>query len=96
MVDGFFERWITGVYDTVDGQTGFLTGIQIRVDQASVFFTKGNARFDSIKSEIFDWEKIRKELAGMKYEGWATAEVKGGDRARLADIASQMNEVLQI
>ena len=47
-------------------------------------------------SGSIDWEKIRKELAGMKYEGWATAEVKGGDRARLADIASQMNEVLQI
>ena len=47
-------------------------------------------------SGSIDWEKVRKELAEIKYQGWATAEVRGGDRARLTDIASQMNEVLQI
>lgn len=41
-----------------------------------------------------DWQKVRKELADIDYQGWATAEVKGGDRARLTDIASQMNAVL--
>jgi L-ribulose-5-phosphate 3-epimerase len=43
-----------------------------------------------------DWKKVREELARIKYEGWATAEVKGGDRARLEEIATQMNDVLQI
>jgi len=43
-----------------------------------------------------DWAAVRKELAAIKYEGWATAEVRGGDRARLADIASQMDRALDL
>jgi L-ribulose-5-phosphate 3-epimerase len=47
-------------------------------------------------SGSIDWKKVRQELAGIKYNGWATAEVKGGDRSRLTEIASQMNDVLQL
>lgn len=43
-----------------------------------------------------DWAAVRKELAAIKYEGWATAEVRGGDRTRLADIATQMDRVLDL
>ncbi|MGI9467552.1 MAG: sugar phosphate isomerase/epimerase family protein [Rubripirellula sp.] len=47
-------------------------------------------------SGSIDWKQVRKALAKINYQGWATAEVKGGDRARLTDIASQINDVLQI
>ncbi len=40
--------------------------------------------------------KVRNELTKINYNGWATAEVRGGDRKRLADIAMQMNQVLDI
>jgi L-ribulose-5-phosphate 3-epimerase len=43
-----------------------------------------------------DWAAVRKELTAVKYEGWATAEVRGGDRARLAEIAAQMDRVLDL
>ena len=43
-----------------------------------------------------DWAKVRKELKAIKYQGWATAEVRGGDRKRLADVAEQMNRVLDL
>lgn len=43
-----------------------------------------------------DWEKVRAELMSIGYQGWATAEVKGGDRQRLSDIASQMDRVLDL
>jgi len=43
-----------------------------------------------------DWAKVRKELAAIGYQGWATAEVPGGDRQRLADIAKQMDDVLDL
>ena len=33
-------------------------------------------------------------LDDVGYRGWATAEVSGGDRARLADIARRMDDVL--
>jgi hexulose-6-phosphate isomerase len=47
-------------------------------------------------SGSIDWQQVRKELARIEYNGWATAEVKGGNQARLAEIALQMNDVLQL
>ena len=43
-----------------------------------------------------EWNKVRAELAKINYQGWATAEVKGGDKARLAEIAEQMDRVLSL
>ena len=43
-----------------------------------------------------DWAAVRRELKAIDYSGWATAEVGGGDRARLADIAARMDRVLDI
>ena len=42
-----------------------------------------------------DWGRVRNELRAIGFvDGWATAEVRGGDRARLADIVAQMDRVL--
>jgi L-ribulose-5-phosphate 3-epimerase len=41
-----------------------------------------------------DWARVRKELAAIGFHGWATAEVTGGDRQRLADVSQQMSKVL--
>ncbi|GMU94154.1 MAG: hypothetical protein AMXMBFR4_32120 [Candidatus Hydrogenedentota bacterium] len=43
-----------------------------------------------------DWVAVRKELAAIGYSGWATAEVNGGDKARLADLALRMKRVLDV
>ncbi|NQV26313.1 MAG: TIM barrel protein, partial [Rhodopirellula sp.] len=43
-----------------------------------------------------DWAAVRKSLAAIDYKGWATAEVRGGDRTRLAEIAAQMDQVLKL
>lgn len=43
-----------------------------------------------------EWDKVRKELLNIDYKGWATAEVPGGDRERLASIANQMDNVLDL
>lgn len=43
-----------------------------------------------------DWPAVRKALAEIGYSGWATAEVAGGDRARLADVAQRMGRVLDL
>ncbi len=42
-----------------------------------------------------DWPAVRKALADIGYtSGWATAEVPGGDRRRLSEIAKRMDKVL--
>jgi hexulose-6-phosphate isomerase len=43
-----------------------------------------------------EWDRVRQELEKIDYRGWATAEVNGGDRKRLAEISEQMDEVLQL
>jgi len=43
-----------------------------------------------------DWAAVRRELAAIGYTGWATAEVGGGGRERLADIAARMDRVLDL
>ncbi len=38
-----------------------------------------------------DWDAVRAALSDIGYEGWATAEVEGGDRKRLEEIARRMD-----
>lgn len=39
------------------------------------------------------WDRVMEALRDIGYEGWAAAEVGGGDEARLRDIASRMDRV---
>ncbi|WP_425397675.1 sugar phosphate isomerase/epimerase family protein [Aeoliella sp.] len=43
-----------------------------------------------------DWAAVRAALAETGFTGWCTAEVRGGGRERLADIAARMNRVLDL
>ena len=43
-----------------------------------------------------DWKRVREELTKIGYRGWATAEVSGGNRERLAEISRQMDKVLAL
>lgn len=42
------------------------------------------------------WDSVREWIETTRWSGWATAEVGGGDRTRLADIAARMDRVLGI
>jgi len=41
-----------------------------------------------------NWKRVREELAKIGFQIWATAEVRGGDRQRIAEISAQMDRVL--
>jgi hexulose-6-phosphate isomerase len=43
-----------------------------------------------------NWVSVREELNHVSFSGWATAEVAGGDRKRLAGIAGWMRDVLDL
>jgi len=43
-----------------------------------------------------DWKRVCEELRKIEYRGWATAEVRGGDRKRLAEISAEMDRVLSL
>lgn len=41
-----------------------------------------------------NWKRVREELKKIHFQSWATAEVPGGDRQKLAGISAQMDLVL--
>lgn len=41
-----------------------------------------------------DWPAVMKALDEIKYDGWMTAEVRGGDAERLREIAARMDRIL--
>ena len=41
-----------------------------------------------------NWAAVQRELRQLKFTGWATAEVKGGDAKRIHRMGAWMNEVL--
>lgn len=41
-----------------------------------------------------DWAAVRAALKKIGFRGWATAEVRGGDRERMRDISERMDKVL--
>lgn len=43
-----------------------------------------------------DWPRVCQQLKAIGFNSWATAEVRGGDQARLAEIAAQMDRVLKL
>ncbi len=43
-----------------------------------------------------DWLAVRRALRDIRFSGWATAEIAGGDRERIARVARQMDEVLDL
>ena len=53
-----------------------------------------SAGFCKIGDGAVDWPGVRQALAEIGYSGWCTAEVEGGDREALADIAARMDRVL--
>ena len=55
--------------------------------------TKANER-TLIGEGDADWPTVRTALAEIGYQGWAAAEVPGGDQDRLADVLRRMNDVL--
>jgi hexulose-6-phosphate isomerase len=43
-----------------------------------------------------NWPEVREALQEIKFSGWSTAEVAGGDRDRLSDIRARMDRVLEL
>ena len=40
-----------------------------------------------------DWPAVRAALAEVKYEGWVTAEISGGDAAYLKDVVARLDRI---
>ncbi len=57
-------------------------------------FKAGKSGWVDIGEGTEDWPEVLKALAEIKYTGWATAEVGGGDEKFLKSVADKMDKVL--
>ena len=61
--------------------------------------TKGKAEgwYKGFQVKLLDgecgWPEVIKELKKIGYEGWGTAEIPGGGKERLTEIADRMNRI---
>ena len=59
-------------------------------------FDRANGRFawKAIGEGDIDWPEVRKALAEIGYNGYATTEVEGGDAAYLKDVATRVDRFI--
>ncbi len=86
---GYPQHWIEVLGNRIDK-------IHIKEYSLKVAMRDGMGKgFDlPIGQGDINWARVREELKKIGFQGWATAEVSGGDRQKLADISSQMDRVL--
>jgi L-ribulose-5-phosphate 3-epimerase len=86
---GYPQHWIEVLGSRIEK-------IHIKEYNLKVAMREGMAKgFDfPIGQGDINWKLVREELKKIQFQGWATAEVPGGDLQKLADISAQMDRVL--
>lgn len=84
---GWPEQWLRILGDRV-----------VKVDVKDRSRERHSGRGQAVKVKLgegsCDWEAVRDALSDIGFSGWATAEVKGGERNRMKEISERMNQVL--
>lgn len=99
-VDSFKSPWVGMYYDIGNHWKYAHPGEWIRafghrcVKLDVKGFSRRTGKFVDITSPDDDlpWDQVRKALVDINYNGWATAEVGGGDVARLTIVRQQMQK----
>jgi hexulose-6-phosphate isomerase len=103
-VDSFQSPWVGMYYDIGNhwkyGQPGeWIRAFGHRCIKLDVKgLSRAQNKFVVITSRGDDlpWDQVRKALEDINYHGWATAEVKGGDVARLTTVRKQMQKAFGV
>lgn len=86
---GYPQHWIEVLGKRIDK-------IHIKEYSLKVAMKEGMGKGFDLPIGLGDinWARVREELKKIGFADWATAEVSGGDRQKLADISAQMDRVL--
>ena len=97
-VDSFNSPWVGMYYDIGNhwkyGQPGeWIRAFGHRCVKLDVKgFSRAEGKFTDIGEGDLPWDQVRKALDDINFTGWATAEVGGGDVARLTTVRKQMEK----
>jgi hexulose-6-phosphate isomerase len=101
-VDSFNSPWVGMYYDIGNhwkyGQPGeWIRAFGHRCVKLDVKgFSRAENKFTDIGEGDLPWDQVRAALDEIGFTGWATAEVGGGDLARLKLVREQMQRVLGV
>lgn len=59
-------------------------------------FSRANDEWKDITEDDLPWADVRRAIDEIGFDGWIAAEVRGGDQARLAKVARQIDLALNI
>jgi len=97
-VDSFNSPWVGMYYDVGNhwkyGQPAdWIRAFGHRCVKLDVKgFSRARNEWTEITEGDLPWDKVREALADIGFAGWATAEVGGGDLARLTRVREQMQK----
>jgi hexulose-6-phosphate isomerase len=97
-VDGFNSPWVGMYFDIGNHWKYGNPGEWIRqfgrrcVKLDVKGFSRAENQFTDITEGDLPWEDVRAGLKDINFTGWATAEVGGGDVARLTQVREQMQK----
>jgi hexulose-6-phosphate isomerase len=57
-------------------------------------FDVATKSFVPLREGSLDWPAVRQALAAVRYNGWLTAEVRGGDEAVLRGVSEAMDKII--
>ena len=98
-IDSFNSPWVGMYYDIGNhwkyGQPGdWIRAFGHRCFKLDVKgYSRANNGWADIGEGDLPWADVRKALDEIHFSGWATAEVGGGDLARLTKVRQQMEQV---
>ena len=88
---GWPEHWIAALGDRIK---------KLDLKEYSRDLQKSDGLYKGFGVDIgdgsIDWPAVVSALEDIDYRGWVTAEVPGGDLARLTDVAARMDRVLNL
>ena len=68
--------------------------VRVHIKDFKLDRPKGQFAWVNLGEGDLDWVETRKALAEVKYEGWVTTEINGGDAAYLKDVVARFDRFL--
>lgn len=98
-IDEFRSPWVGSYFDIGNHQkfgkpAEWIRQLGKRIVKLDVKDWGVTGGFGKIGQGDVDWPAVREALAAIRYTGWATAEVAGGDKARCSEILQNMRQHL--
>jgi len=81
---GFPQDWVRTLGSRI---------VRVHVKDFQLDRGKGQFFWKNLGEGDVDWPEVRKALAEVKYGGWVTAEISGGDAVYLKDVVARLDRI---